>query len=200
MIRKWTYEINLNVNVESTSHKISKNHNKITKIMKSLPEQGEGGFGGVAGIRSQRGGGARQWGPRGQQWQWRRWWIQGLTNPAPFTKILLNSIHNLDRPLLYSSSRRSASPVQRLQSAEEKANLQPELNQKLPPLHLRGPARCPAQTHRWRWASRGRLPEGREWRKTRSGMLSFWESQVETRISVFLARIRRKVFLFESDL
>ena len=60
MIRKWTYEINLDVNVESTSHKISKNHNKITKIMKSLPEQGEGGFGGVAGIRSQRGGGARQ--------------------------------------------------------------------------------------------------------------------------------------------
>ena len=109
-------------------------------------------------------------------------------------------IHNLDRPLLYSSSRRSASPVQRLQSAEEKANLQPELNQKLPPLHLRGPARCPAQTPRGRWASRGRLPEGREWRKTRSGMLSFWESQVETRISVFFARIIRKVFLFESDL
>ena len=173
---------------------------KITKIMKSLPEQGEGGFGGVAGIRSQRGGGACQRGPRGQQWQWRRWWIQGLKNPAPFTKILLNSIHNLDRPLLYSSSRRSASPVQRLQSAEEKANLQPELNQKLPPPHLRGPARCPAQTPRGRWASQGRLPEGRERRKTRSGMLSFWESQVETRISVFFARIIRKVFLFESDL
>ena len=64
MIRKWTYEINLDVNVESTSHKISKSHDK---IMKSLPEQGEGGFGGVAGIRSQRGGGACQRGPWGQQ-------------------------------------------------------------------------------------------------------------------------------------